>query len=170
MTPARPVAAVAPPRRRPARLPALGLGLLLLLAGMMVGWMRWHYITGALFGATAGFVGTFVIARRRSLLADVAAHASLPGVCLAFLAGEALGLGGRNPLLLLAGAATTAFLATWSVPRLARLQGVGPDGALAVSLSFFFGLGAVSACFATIIFSVPPGGSPGAPPPVTLPF
>lgn len=98
---------------------------------------------GALFGATAGFVGTFVIARRRSLLADVAAHASLPGVCLAFLAGEALGLGGRNPLLLLAGAATTAFLATWSVPRLARLQGVGPDGALAVSLSFFFGLGAV---------------------------
>jgi manganese/zinc/iron transport system permease protein len=98
---------------------------------------------GALFGATAGIVGTFALARRRSLLADVAAHASLPGVCLAFLAGEALGFGGRNPLLLLAGATLTALLATWSVPRLARLRGVGPDGAIAVSLSFFFGLGAV---------------------------
>ena len=98
---------------------------------------------GALFGATAGVVGTFALARRRSLLADVAAHASLPGVCLAFLAGEALGLGGRNPLLLLVGATLTALLATWSVPRLARLRGVGSDGAIAVSLSFFFGLGAV---------------------------
>lgn len=97
----------------------------------------------ALFGAIAGFVGTFVLARRRSLLADVAAHASLPGLCLAFLAGEALGLGGRNPLLLLLGASVTALLATWSVPRLSRLRGVGPDGAIAVSLSFFFGLGAV---------------------------
>jgi len=98
---------------------------------------------GALFGATAGVVGTFALARRRSLLADVAAHASLPGVCMAFVAGEALGLGGRNPLVLLCGATLTALLATWSVPRLARLRGVGPDGAIAVSLSFFFGLGAV---------------------------
>lgn len=98
---------------------------------------------GAIFGATAGAVGTLALARRRSLLADVAAHASLPGVCLAFLAGESLGLGGRNPLLLLLGACATALLATWSVPRLARLRGMGPDGAIAVTLSFFFGLGAV---------------------------
>jgi len=97
----------------------------------------------ALFGAVAGAVGSFVLARRRALLADVAAHASLPGVCLAFLAGEALGVGGRTAWLLLAGGAATALLATWCVPQLARLRGVGPDGALAVSLSFFFGLGAV---------------------------
>ena len=101
-------------------------------------------LTGcALFGAVAGVVGTFVLARRRALLADVAAHASLPGVCLAFLAGEALGLGGRTPWLLLAGGSLSALLATWCVPHLSRLRGVGPDGALAVSLSFFFGLGAV---------------------------
>lgn len=97
----------------------------------------------ALFGAVAGTVGSFVLARRRSLLADVAAHASLPGVCIAFLLGEALGLGGRTAWLLLAGGAATALAATWCVPQLSRLRGVGPDGALAVSLSFFFGLGAV---------------------------
>jgi manganese/zinc/iron transport system permease protein len=96
-----------------------------------------------LFGAVAGGVGTFVLARRRALLADVAGHASLPGVCVAFLLGEAIGVGGRAPWLLLAGATVSALLAAFCVPWLARLRGVGPDGALAVSLSFFFGLGAV---------------------------
>ena len=96
-----------------------------------------------IFGAVAGAVGTFVIARRRALLTDVAGHASLPGVCVAFLAGEALGVGGRTPWLLLAGGASTALLAAWCVPALARLRGVGSDSAVALSLSFFFGLGTV---------------------------
>ncbi len=96
-----------------------------------------------LFGGVAGAVGTFVLARRRALLADVAGHASLPGVCVAFLIGESLGIGGRTPWLLLAGAAISALLAAWCVPLLARLRGIGPDGAVAVTLSFFFGLGTV---------------------------
>ena len=95
-----------------------------------------------LFGAIAGAVGTFVLARRRALVADVAGHAALPGVALGFLAGEATGIGGRTPWILLAGAATTALLAAWSVPALARLRRVGPDAAIAVALSGFFGLGA----------------------------
>lgn len=97
----------------------------------------------AAFGVLAGAVGTFVLARRRSLLADVAGHASLPGVCVGFLLGEATGLGGRNPLLLLAGGACTALLAAWSVPWLSRWRLVGSDGAVAVVLAFYFGLGAV---------------------------
>lgn len=96
-----------------------------------------------IFGALAGAVGTFVIARRRSLIADVAGHAALPGVCLAFLAGEALHIGGRTPWLLLIGAACTALLAAWFVPWLTRRFAIGADGATAVSLALFFGLGAV---------------------------
>jgi len=111
--------------------PAFGANTQLALAGCTV------------FGAVAGAVGTFILGRRRALLADVAGHASLPGVCLAFLAGEALGLGGRNPWLLLAGGAATALLAAWSVPALSRLRGVGSDGAVATALAFFFGVGAV---------------------------
>ncbi len=95
------------------------------------------------FGALAGTVGTFVLARRRALVADVAGHATLPGVCLAFLAGEAFGLNGRTPWLLLLGGASTALLAAWSIPTLARLRRLGSDGATAVSLAFFFGIGAV---------------------------
>lgn len=110
-----------------------------------------------LFGALAGAVGTFVLARRRALVADVAGHAALPGIALAFLAGEALGLGGRTPWLLLAGGACTALLAAWCVAILSRWRRVGADGALAVSLAGFFGLGAV-------LFSVVqshPAGSQG---------
>ena len=110
---------------------ALGHNTLLALAGCSI------------FGAVAGAVGTFVLARRRALLTDVAGHASLPGVCIAFLVGEALGLGGRTPWLLLTGGAGTALLAAWCVPALARLRGVGPDSAVALALSFFFGLGTV---------------------------
>lgn len=97
----------------------------------------------ALFGGLAGAVGTFVLARRRALVADVAGHATLPGVCLAFLVGEAFGISGRTPWLLLLGGAITALIASSCVPMLARLRRVGPDGATAVSLAFFFGLGAV---------------------------
>lgn len=97
----------------------------------------------ATLGAISGAVGTFVIARRRALVADVASHATLPGACLGFLAGEALGLGGRTTWLLLLGAAATAALAAWCTPALARLRRVGADAATAVSLAGFFGAGAV---------------------------
>ena len=101
-------------------------------------------LTGcALFGALAGSVGTFVLARRRALISDVAGHAALPGIALGFLVGEALGRGGRSPLVLLTGAALTAFLAAVLVPPLARLRRVGDDGAIATMLAGFFGLGAV---------------------------
>ncbi|MFM1868107.1 MAG: zinc transport system rane protein TroC [Planctomycetota bacterium] len=96
-----------------------------------------------LFGAIAGVVGTFVLARRRALVSDVAGHAALLGIALGFLAGEALGIGGRSPLVLLIGAAMAAFLAAVLVPPLARLRRVGDDGAIATLLAGFFGLGAV---------------------------
>ena len=69
-----------------------------------------------LFGALAGAVGTFVLARRRALVADVAGHAALPGIALAFLAGEALGLGGRTPWL----RSLDTVPATWSTIGIAR--------------------------------------------------
>ncbi len=97
----------------------------------------------AVFGALAGSVGTFVLARKQSLLADVAGHATLPGVAIAFLLGESLGIGGRSPWLLFLGGGTTALLAAWSTPWLARHKRLGADGANAVALAGFFGLGTV---------------------------
>lgn len=96
----------------------------------------------ALFGAVAGATGTFVLARRRALVSDVAGHAALPGVALGFLLGEATGLGGRSPALLLACATITALLAALCVAPLARLRRLGDDGATATMLAGSFGLGA----------------------------
>ena len=41
-----------------------------------------------LLGVTAGLVGTFTLLRRQALVGDVVSHAALPGVAVAFLAGE----------------------------------------------------------------------------------
>ncbi len=97
----------------------------------------------AVFGALAGSVGTFVLARKQSLLADVTGHAALPGVALAFLIGEWAQIGGRSPWLLFLGGGVTALLAAWSTPWLARKRRLGADGANAVTLAAFFGLGTV---------------------------
>ncbi len=40
----------------------------------------------SLLGAAAGVVGTFAVLRRRALMSDTLSHATLPGICLAFLA------------------------------------------------------------------------------------
>lgn len=88
-------------------------------------------------GAVCGGVGTFAVVRRRSLQADVAAHAALPGVGVGALAG----LAGEVPLVL-AGAAG-GWLALALVARLGRVRRVGPDAALAGVLSVAFGLGLV---------------------------
>jgi manganese/zinc/iron transport system permease protein len=96
----------------------------------------------ALFGAVAGATGTFVVARRRALVSDVAGHAALPGVALGFLLGEATGLGGRSPVLLIACATITALLAALCVAPLARLRRLGDDGATVTMLAGSFGLGA----------------------------
>jgi manganese/zinc/iron transport system permease protein len=112
----------------------------------------------ALFGALAGAVGTFVLARRRALVADVAGHATLPGVALAFLVAQALGLDGRTPWILFLGGAATALVAAALVPPLARLRRVGSDGATALALAGFFGLGGV---LLAIVLSNPSGAQGG---------
>ncbi len=127
-------------------LPTTGVNTIAVLAGC------------ALFGALAGAVGTLVLARRRALVADVAGHATLPGGALAFLAAEALGVDGRTPWILFLGGAATALLAAALVPPLARLRRVGSDGATALALAGFFGLGAV---LLSVVQSHPSGAQGG---------
>ncbi|MFM7261477.1 MAG: metal ABC transporter permease [bacterium] len=67
---------------------------------------------------------------------------TLPGVALGFLVGEATGIGGRSPALLIASATIMALLAALCVAPLARLRRLGDDGATATMLAGSFGLGA----------------------------
>src|SRR6056297_836626 len=58
----------------------------------------------AVLGVAAGLVGSFTLLRKRALLGDALAHASLPGIAIAFMLTTALGGEGKSFPILLFGA------------------------------------------------------------------
>ena len=96
-----------------------------------------------LLGVAAGVVGTFAMLRKRALMSDALSHASLPGIAVAFLVATALGQGGRNLWLLLAGAAASGILGVLTVQFIVRWTRLPIDAAMGAVLSVFFGLGFV---------------------------
>ncbi|MBD3764792.1 MAG: metal ABC transporter permease [Rhodobacterales bacterium] len=97
----------------------------------------------ALLGLAAGATGTFLFLRKRALVADAVAHATLPGVGLAFLAMVALGGDGRSLPGLLIGSAVTAGLGLLVMEWIARRTRLAEDAAIGAVLGSFFGLGVV---------------------------
>jgi manganese/zinc/iron transport system permease protein len=95
----------------------------------------------AILGIVSGALGCFAVLRKQSLLGDALAHASLPGVCLAFVLGRAAGLDPKHPLLLLAGALVTSWIGTVVVLAIVRGTRLKQDAAIGIVLSVFFGIG-----------------------------
>jgi len=95
----------------------------------------------SMLGAVCGLVGVFLLLRKRSLIADAICHASLPGIAMGFFASLALGGQGREPLILLAGAAISGILGALAVMGLRRYTQLKEDAALGIVLSVFFSLG-----------------------------
>ena len=103
-------------------------------------------------GFAAGVVGSFAVLRRRALAGDAAAHATLLGVGLAFLAG-----GGRRDLpLLLAGALATAIAALLGLVLISRWTRTRDDAATAIVLGVSFGAGI------TLLSGITARGVPGS--------
>jgi len=100
-------------------------------------------IGAALLGFAAGACGTFMFLRKRALVSDALAHATLPGIGLAFIVMVALGGDGRNIVGLMAGSAITAGLGVLVVDWLASRTRLAEDAAIGAVLSVFFGLGVV---------------------------
>lgn len=84
----------------------------------------------------SALIGVFGFLRKRSLLADVVAHAVLPGIAFAFMIS-----GSRNTLPLLLGGALSGALAAWLVDVVVQHTKLKPDAAIALNTSVFFGLG-----------------------------
>jgi manganese/zinc/iron transport system permease protein len=95
-------------------------------------------IGAALLGGAAGVAGSFAVLRRRSLVGDMLSHASLPGVCLAFIVMESRDLWGLSLGALASG--LTAIVLMTVVTRWTRTK---EDAAIGIMLSSFFGLGVV---------------------------
>src|SRR5690606_6535516 len=113
----------------------------------------------SILGACSGVVGTHLFLRRRALLGDVISHASLPGVCLAFLIGEAFYPGGGKSLSgLMLGASVSALCGVICLEGIRRTKRLAEDAALAIVLSLFFGFGTA---LLTVIQSLPTGSAAG---------
>ncbi|MFP3384691.1 MULTISPECIES: metal ABC transporter permease [Tritonibacter] len=100
-------------------------------------------IGAALLGAASGITGTFLFLRKRALVSDAVSHATLPGVCVAFLVLVALGGDGRNLAALLTGSAVSAGLGLLCMNWLTRNTRLAEDAAIGAVLSVFFGFGVV---------------------------
>jgi len=86
----------------------------------------------------AALVGTLAMLRRRALVGDAVAHASLPGICLAwFVAGD------RSLAVLLLGALVLGLACMGTMALLQRLARTREDATTAIAISGFFGLGIV---------------------------
>jgi len=100
-------------------------------------------IGAGLLGYASGATGTFLFLRKRALLSDAAAHATLPGVALAFIVMVALGGDGRNLAGLLMGSAITAAIGLVTVQWIVAHTRLTEDAAIGAVLGVFFGVGVV---------------------------
>lgn len=94
-------------------------------------------------GFAAGTSGSFLFLRKRALVSDAVAHATLPGIGLAFMVMVSFGGDGRSLLGLMAGSAVTAVIGLLSVEWMSRRTRLSEDAAIGAVLSVFFGLGVV---------------------------
>lgn len=94
-------------------------------------------------GLACGAIGTLLLLRKRSLIADALSHAALPGVCAGFLLAVALGGSEKSIWTLLPSAAVFGLLGVGCVHVLTTLPRVKEDAAIGVVLSVFFAGGIV---------------------------
>ncbi|MDW3224089.1 MAG: metal ABC transporter permease [Paracoccaceae bacterium] len=111
-----------------------------------------------LLGMAAGVGGTFLFLRKRALVSDAIAHATLPGVACAFMVMVGLGWDGRNLIGLLIGAGASAAIGLLCVSWLSTKTRLAEDAAIGAVLSVFFGMGIVGL---TIIQSMTSGQQAG---------
>ena len=112
-----------------------------------------------LLGMCSGIVGTFMLLRKKALVGDVASHAALPGIGIAYLAVEAVSPGaGKSLPWLLAGASASAACGVIVTNLIQRTRLIKEDAALGIVLSLFFGAGLV---LLTIIQGMKTGSAAG---------
>lgn len=116
------------------------LGALLLQAGPNATLVT---LAASALGAAAGVVGVFLNLRKKALVSDALAHATLPGVGMAFLVMVGLGMDGRGLAGLLIGAGLSALAGLWVMQALRHRTRLGEDVAIGAVLSTFYGLGIV---------------------------
>lgn len=86
---------------------------------------------GALVGAVSGYLGSFMVLKRMSLVGDALSHVALPGIAAALLFGV-------NPML---GALTALILATFGIWYLGEHSEIYPEALVGVFFTASLSLG-----------------------------
>ncbi len=100
-------------------------------------------IGAALLGIAAGAGGTFMFLRKRALVSEAVAHATLPGIGIAFIVMVAFGGDGRSLFGLMLGSAVAAAIGLFIVEWIGRRTRLAEDTAIGAVLSVAFGIGVV---------------------------
>ncbi len=109
-------------------------------------------IGALLIGAISGALGVVMVLRKRSLLGDAIAHATLPGVAIAYL------IFGKDPLMLIVGASMAGVLGVALVVLVMNTTRLRADVVMGMMLSVFFGVGML---LLTFIQKLPTNGQAG---------
>ncbi len=111
----------------------------------MVSWADYNtkvVVLGVLaLGTSCGFIGSFMLLRKRALMADTVSHSTLPGIAIAFLLMVAGGGDGKWLPGLLLGALISGLAGMGAVLAVQRWTRIKEDAALGIVLSVFFGVG-----------------------------
>ena len=89
-----------------------------------------------LVGIISSIIGTFLLLQKKSLLGDALAHATLPGIAIAFLITMQ-----KNLFYLLCGATISSLFSGYLIEYIGNNTNLKKDAVLGVVLSFMFGLG-----------------------------
>ena len=98
--------------------------------------LRTVAIGTAILGIVSGALGSYAVLRKQSLIGDAISHATLPGICLAFIITN-----NKAPFVLMVGAAIFGWLAILLVTTIVRHTRIKEDAALGIILAVFFGIG-----------------------------
>lgn len=90
-------------------------------------------MVGALVGASSGFLGSFMVLKRMSLVGDALSHVALPGIAIALTFGI-------NPML---GALVALFIATFGIWYLSEHSEIYPEALVGVFFTASLSIGLI---------------------------
>jgi manganese/zinc/iron transport system permease protein len=98
----------------------------------------WIILTGSLVALSCALLGSFLLVRQMTMVADAISHAVLPGIVLAYLASQS-----RASLPMLIGAALFGVLTTILIELLSKYGRLQTDASIGISFTWMFAIGVI---------------------------
>ncbi|OJW70278.1 MAG: iron ABC transporter [Candidatus Amoebophilus sp. 36-38] len=98
----------------------------------------WILLVASLAAVNCSLVGTYLVLRKITMMADAITHAVLPGIVLAFLF-----TGSKSSLVVLLGAGSTGILASLLVAFLHKKVKLQSDASIGINFTWLFALGII---------------------------